>query len=80
MRIFPEISRGEVEEEQEKARKEGRLVGVGVSGCVEASGYGPAATVGALGFYGGMWEHGSIRVHPTGRVTVFSGSISLKTK
>ena len=61
---------------QEEARKEGRLVGVGVSGCVEASGYGPAATVGALGFYGGMWEHGSIRVHPTGRVTVFSGSHS----
>ena len=49
---------------------------MGVSGCVEASGYGPAATVGALGFYGGMWEHGSIRVHPTGRVTVFSGSHS----
>ena len=67
---------GNMRKEQEKARKEGRLVGVGVSGCVEASGYGPAATVGALGFYGGMWEHGSIRVHPTGRVTVFSGSHS----
>ena len=59
---------------QTKAKKDGRLVGIGVGGSVEASGYGPAATVGALGFYGGMWEHGGIRVHPTGKVTAFTGS------
>jgi len=61
---------------QNKAKEDGRLVGIGVCGCVEASGYGPAATVGALGFYGGMWEHGAIRVHPTGKVSVFTGSQS----
>ena len=59
---------------QAKAKADGRLVGIGIGGSVEASGYGPAATVGALGFYGGMWEHGAIRVHPTGKVTVFTGS------
>ena len=59
---------------QAKAKEDGRLVGIGIGGSVEASGYGPAATVGALGFYGGMWEHGAIRVHPTGKVTVFTGS------
>ena len=61
---------------QAKAKEDGRLIGIGVCGCVEASGYGPAATVGALGFYGGMWEHGAIRVHPTGKVSVFTGSQS----
>ena len=66
----------EMRKAQAEARKEGRLVGIGVCGSVEASGYGPAATVGALGFYGGMWEHGAIRVHPTGRVTAFTGSQS----
>jgi carbon-monoxide dehydrogenase large subunit len=61
---------------QGKARKEGRLVGIGVAGCIEASGPAPSAVAGSLGAAVGLWESGKIRVHPTGKVTVFTGSHS----
>lgn len=56
------------------ARAAGKLVGVGVSGCIEASGLGPSKVVISLGAGVGLWESGSIRVHPTGKVSVFTGS------
>jgi carbon-monoxide dehydrogenase large subunit len=59
---------------QEEARKVGKLVGVGVSGCIEASGPAPSAVAGSLGSAVGFWESGVIRVHPTGKVSVFTGS------
>jgi aerobic carbon-monoxide dehydrogenase large subunit len=60
--------------EQEAARQEGRLVGVGVAGCIEASGPAPSKVAGALGSAVGFWESGIIRVHPSGKVTVLTGS------
>ncbi|HXV61165.1 MAG TPA: xanthine dehydrogenase family protein molybdopterin-binding subunit [Vicinamibacteria bacterium] len=60
--------------EQGEARKKGRLVGVGVSGCIEASGPAPSAVAGSLGAAVGLWESGVVRVHPTGKVTVLTGS------
>ena len=61
---------------QETARQEGRLVGIGVSGCIEASGPAPSAVAGSLGSAVGFWESAKIRVHPTGKVAVFTGSHS----
>lgn len=60
--------------EQAKARAEGRLVGIGVAGCIEASGPAPSTVAGALGGVTGFWESGTIRVHPTGKVTVLTGA------
>lgn len=60
--------------QRDAARAAGKLVGVGVSGCIEASGLGPSKVVISLGSGVGLWESGSIRVHPTGKVTVFTGS------
>jgi carbon-monoxide dehydrogenase large subunit len=60
--------------DQEKARQEGRLIGIGVSGCIEASGPAPSAVAGSLGSAVGFWESAKIRVHPTGKVAVFTGS------
>ncbi len=62
--------------DQDEARTKGRLVGIGVSGCIEASGPAPSAVAGALGSAVGFWESGVIRVHPTGKVTVLTGSHS----
>lgn len=62
--------------EQEAARAEGRLVGVGFSSCIEASGPAPSAAAVGLGAAIGLFESGSIRVHPTGKVSVFTGSHS----
>ncbi len=61
---------------QEKARSEGRIVGVGVSGCIEASGPAPSKVAGSLGSAVGFWESAVIRVHPSGKVTVLTGSHS----
>lgn len=62
--------------EQKRARKEGRLVGIGISACIEASGPAPSAVAGSLGGVTGFWESGSVRVHATGKVTVLTGAHS----
>jgi aerobic carbon-monoxide dehydrogenase large subunit len=60
--------------EQEAARKEGRLLGVGFSTYIEACSIAPSKLVGALGAGAGLYESGKVRVHPTGMVTVYTGS------
>jgi len=62
--------------EQESARSEGRLVGIGFASCIEASGPAPSAVAVGLGAAIGLFESGTIRVHPTGKVTVLTGSHS----
>ena len=61
---------------RDAARAEGRLVGVGVSGCIEASGAGPSKVVVSLGAGVGLWESAQVRVHPTGKVSVMTGTHS----
>ena len=60
--------------EQAAARANGRYIGIGMACYVEASGAAPSAVAGALGAQAGLYESGSVRVHPTGKVTVFTGS------
>lgn len=64
----------EMRQGQAAARSEGRVVGVGIVGCIEASGPAPSAVAGSLGSAVGFWESGKVRVHPTGKVSVFTGS------
>ena len=51
----------QLREEQKKARDEGRIVGVGVGAYVEICGFGP-------------WESATVRVEPTGKVMVHTGT------
>jgi len=60
--------------DQAEARKKGKLIGVGVAGCIEASGPAPSAVAGSLGSAVGFWESAKLRVHPTGKVQVYTGS------
>jgi carbon-monoxide dehydrogenase large subunit len=62
--------------EQEEARKKGRYLGVGFSTYVEACGLAPSQVAGALGAQAGLYESATVRVHPTGKITVFTGSHS----
>src|SRR2546421_5363395 len=62
--------------EQAEARKQGRLLGVGFSTYIEACSIAPSKVVGALGAGAGLYESGTVRVHPTGMVTVYTGSHS----
>jgi len=50
--------------------------GLGYSAYIEACGIAPSAVAGALGARAGLFEAGEVRVHPTGKVTVFTGSHS----
>ena len=61
-------------QEQAEARKRGRYLGIGFSTYVEICGLGPSKVVGATGFQGGLWECSLVRVHPTGKVTVMTGT------
>lgn len=62
--------------EQEAARKEGKLLGIGFSTYIEACGIAPSAVVGALGARAGLFEVSQVRVQPTGKVSVFTGAHS----
>ena len=50
--------------------------GLGYSCYIEACGLAPSNIAGALGARAGLFEAGEVRVHPTGKVTVFTGSHS----
>ncbi|HSM60374.1 MAG TPA: xanthine dehydrogenase family protein molybdopterin-binding subunit, partial [Longimicrobiales bacterium] len=64
------------EARREEARARGRLRGIGISTFIEACGIAPSALAGALGARAGLYESGQVRVHPTGSVTVFTGTHS----
>ena len=64
------------EERRAEARARGRLRGFGVSTFLEACGIAPSAVVGSLGCRAGLYESGQVRVHPTGSVTVYTGTHS----
>ncbi|OFZ88410.1 MAG: carbon monoxide dehydrogenase [Betaproteobacteria bacterium RBG_16_64_18] len=59
-----------------EAAKRGKLRGLGYACYIEACGIAPSNVAGALGARAGLFEAGEVRVHPTGKVTVFTGSHS----
>jgi carbon-monoxide dehydrogenase large subunit len=59
-----------------EAAKHGKLRGIGYASYIEACGIAPSNVAGALGARAGLFEAGEVRVHPTGSVTVFTGSHS----
>ena len=58
------------------SKAKGKLRGLGYSCYIEACGLAPSNVAGALGARAGLFEAGEVRVHPTGTVTVFTGSHS----
>ena len=59
---------------QKEAANNGKLLGVGFSTYIEACGIAPSAVVGSLGARAGLFEVGQVRVQPTGKVSVYTGS------
>jgi carbon-monoxide dehydrogenase large subunit len=55
--------------EQERLRKKGKYLGIGLSTYVEICAMGPSSRMPA-----GGWEFGMVRVEPTGKVSVYSGT------
>lgn len=67
------ISYDNLRRELQMLRSEGKLVGVGISSYVEVCGLGPSSVVRSTGFALGLWESAIVRVHPSGKVSVFTG-------
>jgi carbon-monoxide dehydrogenase large subunit len=59
---------------ESKAR--GKLRGRGIASYIEACGIAPSNVVGSLGARAGLYEAATVRVNPTGNITVFTGSHS----
>lgn len=58
------------------AKARGMLRGIGVASYIEACGIAPSSLVGALGARAGLYEAATVRVNPTGSVSVMTGSHS----
>jgi len=63
------INYAELREEQKRARDEGRIFGIGVSTYVEICALGPSQAMPA-----GGWESATVRIEPTGKVTILTGA------
>ena len=59
-----------------EAKARGKLRGIGISTYLEACGIAPSAVVGSLGARAGLYEVANVKVHPTGSVTVYTGTHS----
>ena len=61
---------------QEEAKGRGKLRGYGFATWVEASGLAPSQLIGQLGARAGLYESATVRVNPTGGISVFTGTHS----
>ena len=59
-----------------QSERKGLRRGIGYAAYIEACGIAPSNVAGALGCRAGLFEAAEIRVHPTGKVTLFTGSHS----
>jgi carbon-monoxide dehydrogenase large subunit len=64
------------EARRQEAASRGKLRGIGIATYIEACGIAPSAVVGSLGARAGLFEAAAVRVHPTGSVTILTGSHS----
>ena len=63
------VDYSKLRDEQARGRKEGRLIGIGVSTYVEICALGPSQAMPA-----GGWESATVRIEPTGKVTILTGA------
>ena len=62
------------EQQERRDRKDPVQLGIGVSTFTEMCGLAPSRVLGSLNYGAGGWEHASIRMLPTGKVEVITGT------
>ena len=62
------------EQQDRRERQDPVQLGIGVSTFTEMCGLAPSRVLGALRYAAGGWEHASIRMLPTGKVEVVTGT------
>jgi carbon-monoxide dehydrogenase large subunit len=68
-RALQEVSYESLRQEQAEARKNGRLMGIGISTYGEICAMGPSQAMPA-----GGWESATVKIEPSGKVTVLTGA------
>jgi aerobic carbon-monoxide dehydrogenase large subunit len=62
------------EQKERQERGDTKLLGIGISSYIEMCGLAPSQVLAALKYGAGGWDAATIRCHPTGKVTVVTGS------
>jgi aerobic carbon-monoxide dehydrogenase large subunit len=62
------------EQAERRARQDRVQLGIGVCTYVEMCGWAPSRMVGSLSYVGGGWEYAQVRMLPTGKVEVVTGT------
>jgi aerobic carbon-monoxide dehydrogenase large subunit len=62
------------EQQRRRDRRDPVQLGIGVSTYTEMCGLAPSRVLGSLSYGAGGWEHASVRMLPTGKVEVVTGS------
>jgi carbon-monoxide dehydrogenase large subunit len=75
-KLLANLNLDEFRAEQERARSEGRHLGIGFSTYMEICGLAPSRAVGpsGVGIQAGFWESAVVRIHPSGGATVWTGT------
>jgi aerobic carbon-monoxide dehydrogenase large subunit len=75
-KLLERVDVDEFRREQEELRQQGTYRGIGFSTYVEVCGLAPSRAVGpqGVGLQAAFFESATVRVHPTGSATVYSGS------
>jgi len=68
-RALAEVDYPALRRRQEEARKQGRLIGIGISTYGEICAFGPSPATPA-----GGWESATVKIEPSGKVTVMTGA------
>jgi carbon-monoxide dehydrogenase large subunit len=72
---WDEVRREQAERNQAAAADgRGKLLGIGISTYIEMCGLAPSQVLAALKYGAGGWDAATIRCHPTGKVTVITGT------
>jgi carbon-monoxide dehydrogenase large subunit len=62
------------EQQSRRASGDTKQIGIGISTYIEMCGLAPSQVLGALKYGAGGWDAATIRCHPTGKVTVITGT------
>jgi aerobic carbon-monoxide dehydrogenase large subunit len=62
------------EQAERRERGDGKLLGIGLATYIEMCGLAPSQVLSALKYGAGGWDAATIRCHPTGKVTVVTGT------
>jgi carbon-monoxide dehydrogenase large subunit len=75
-RVLEMCDRAGFEARRAESKAKGLMRGMGIASYIEACGIAPSKLVGQLGARAGLYESATVRVNPTGSISVYTGSHS----